>query len=195
MGPSENPTGQDENQEAGRRNGGRRKRRARRPRRRRCLLKGCEQRFCPRQARQRYCSRRCREAAREWSRWKAQGKYRATRAGQQKRNGQSRRYRERVRKRKRQEKETVAEAARVITKDFFWRVRATGRVATKDSSGGGGAHCNGSARTHAGVRWSASGSESGAGRNRAPVEQTPHSRRGEALACQGSGRRHIVPTY
>jgi len=63
---------------------------------RRCLLKGCEERFAPRQARQRYCSEECREAAREWSRWKAQERYRATRAGKQQRNGQSRRYRGRV---------------------------------------------------------------------------------------------------
>jgi hypothetical protein len=43
---------------------------------RRCLLKGREQRFHPRQARQRYCSEGCREAARKWSRWKAQERYR-----------------------------------------------------------------------------------------------------------------------
>ena len=43
---------------------------------RRCLLKGCEQRYHPRQARQRYCSESCREAARKWSRWKAQQRYR-----------------------------------------------------------------------------------------------------------------------
>ena len=55
MGPSESPTGHSENQEAGRR-----KRLARRPRMRRCLLKGCEQRFHPRQAHQRYCSESCR---------------------------------------------------------------------------------------------------------------------------------------
>lgn len=116
MGPPENPTRHSENQETGRR-----KRLARRPRRRRCLLKGCEQHFRPRQARQRYCSIRCREAAWEWSRWKAQEKYRATGVGREKRNGQSRRYRERVRDRKPQEKETVAEAARVITTEFFFR--------------------------------------------------------------------------
>ena len=72
MGPPESPTGHRENQE------GRRKRLARRPRRRRCLLKGCEQRFHPRQARQRYCSERCREAARKWSRWKAEDPFRRT---------------------------------------------------------------------------------------------------------------------
>ena len=88
---------------------------------RRCLLKGCEQRFHPRQARQRYCSEECREAARKWSRWKAQQRYRATRAGKQKRNGQSRRYRERVKSRKPPEPEAVNEAARVITTEHFFR--------------------------------------------------------------------------
>jgi hypothetical protein len=113
MGPSERPTGHPENQE------GRPKRLARRPRTRLCLLKGCEQRFHPRQARQRYCSDGCRKAARQWSRWKAQHRYRKTTAGKQKRNGQSRLYRERVRSRKPAEPEAVDEAARVITKKFF----------------------------------------------------------------------------
>jgi len=117
MGLPENPTGHRENQVAGRR-----KRRARRPRLRRCLLKGCAQRFHPRRARQRYCSERCREEARKWSRWKAQQRYRETAAGQQKRNGQSRRYRERVKRRKPAEPETVSEAARVITPEHFFRV-------------------------------------------------------------------------
>src|SRR3979411_2941379 len=100
----------------------RRKRFARRPRMRRCLLKGCEQRFHPRQARQRYCSEGCRKAAQKWSRWKAQQRYRGKAAGKQKRNGQSRRYRERVRSRKPAEPDAVDEAARVITKKFFRRV-------------------------------------------------------------------------
>jgi hypothetical protein len=116
MGPYENPTGHPENQEAGRG-----KRLAHRSRSRRCLLKGCEQSFPPRQARQRYCSERCREAARKWSRWKAQERYRATRAGKEKRNGQSERYRERVRSRKPSEPEAVAKAARVITNEVFFR--------------------------------------------------------------------------
>ena len=128
MGPPESPTGHPENQE------GRRKRLARRPRTRRCLLKGCEQRFHPRQARQRYCSEGCREAARKWSRWKAQQRYRETAAGQQKRNGQSRRYRERVKSRKPPEPEAVNEAARVITTEHFFRpFAATGRAATRAS--------------------------------------------------------------
>jgi hypothetical protein len=115
MGPPENPTGHPENQE------GRRKRLPRRPRMRRCLLKGCEQRFHPRQARQRYCSELCRESARRWSRWKAQQRYRETAAGQQKRNDQSRRYRERVKDRKPAEPEAVSEVARVITTEHSFR--------------------------------------------------------------------------
>jgi hypothetical protein len=116
MGPPESPTSHPENQEADRR-----KRSARRPRMRRCLLKGCEHGFHPRQAHQRYCSERCREAARKWSRWKAQQRYRATTAGKQKRNGQSRCYRERLRSRKPPEQEAVDEAARVITTEHFFR--------------------------------------------------------------------------
>jgi hypothetical protein len=115
MGPSESPTRHSGNQE------GRRKRLARRPRMRLCLLKECEQRFHPRQANQRYCSERCRKAARKWSRWKAQERYRETAAGQQKRNGQSRRYRERVKSRKPAEPEAVKESARVITTKQFFR--------------------------------------------------------------------------
>ena len=93
----------------------------RRPRMRCCLLKGCEERFHPRQARQRYCSEECREAVREWSHWKAQEIYRATRAGKQQRNGQSRRYRERVKSRKPPEPEAVNEAARAIATEHFFR--------------------------------------------------------------------------
>jgi hypothetical protein len=115
VGPVEDFTRLAEDQEHGRR-----KRPTRRRRTRTCLLKGCEQRFRPREARQRYCRSECRQAARQWSRWKAQQSYRATAAGKEKRNGQSRRYRERVRKRRQQTpQEAVLEAARVITKNFF----------------------------------------------------------------------------
>jgi len=110
--PDEDSTRPAEDQE----HGGWRKRPARRPRTRSCLLKGCDQRFHPRQARERYCSQQCRQAARQWSRWKAQQSYRATAAGKEKRNGQNRRYRERVRKR---QQPAAQEDARVITKDFF----------------------------------------------------------------------------
>jgi hypothetical protein len=116
MGPPESPTGHSENQ------GRRPKRSPRRPRARLCLLKGCEERFHPRQAGQRYCSQGCREAARKWSRRKAQDRYRETAAGQHKRNGQSRRYRERIKSRKPPEPEAVNEAARVITTEHFFRL-------------------------------------------------------------------------
>src|SRR5438128_109611 len=116
MGPPENRTKPAEKQECGQR------RRVRcRPRTRLCLLKGCEERFHPRQARQRYCSAECRKAARKWSRWKAQERYRETAAGQQKRNGQSRRYRERIKSRKTPEPEAVNDPTRVITTEHFFR--------------------------------------------------------------------------
>jgi hypothetical protein len=86
-----------------------------------CLLKGCERRFHPRQARQRYCSQDCREAARKWSRRKAQQTYRDTENGKEKRNGQSRRYRQRVQSRQAADKEAAATAARVITPEEFFR--------------------------------------------------------------------------
>jgi len=116
MGPPESRTRPGKKQAAGRR-----KRRARKPRPRCCLLKGCEQKFHPRQARQRYCSEHCRKQARKWSGWKAQQRYRETTAGQQKRNGQSRRYRERVKSRQAADAEAVNEAARVITQEPFFR--------------------------------------------------------------------------
>lgn len=115
MGPSESPTSPAGKQAS------RRKRIRCQPRARRCLLKGCERRFHPCQARQRYCSKGCREAAREWSRWKAQQRYRDTAAGKEKRNGQSQRYRERVKKRPQAEQEPLPEAARVISCAEFFR--------------------------------------------------------------------------
>ena len=101
---------------------------ARRAARRRCLLKGCEQRFHPRQARQRYCSERRQEAARKWPRWRAQQRYRATTSGKQRRNGQSQRYRKRIQSRKPAQPEAVDAAARVITKNFFRAVLRPARL-------------------------------------------------------------------
>jgi hypothetical protein len=114
MGPPENPTRHSENQERAER-----KPPTRAPRTRQCLLKGCERRFRPRQARERYCSQECRRAAREWSCWKAQQTYRTTAAGKAKRNGQSRRYRERVRNRRQPAPGQAVPTARVITTEFF----------------------------------------------------------------------------
>ena len=159
MGPVEDSTRPAKDQE----HGGR-KRPTRRPRTRGCLLKGCHQRFRPLEARQRYCSQQCRQAARQWSRWKAQQSYRATAAGKEKRNGQSRRYRERVRKQRQQAlPEAVPEAARVITKDFFSITVATAPGAMKDSRTGGDHHSGASVPAHAGAPWNASGNGSGAG--------------------------------
>jgi hypothetical protein len=122
MGPAENHTHQPPES-------GGPKRPTRRPRTRICLLKGCEQRFRPQRPRERYCSERCRQAAREWSQWKAQQCYRATAAGRERRNGQSRRYRERVRLRQQPApEEAVAEAARVITPDFFRALLPSARL-------------------------------------------------------------------
>jgi hypothetical protein len=100
---------------------GRRTQRRRHPRSRCCLLKGCERKFQPWHARQRYCSAECRATARKWSRWKAQQRYRETAVGQAKRNGQSRRYRQRAKSRKPPEPEAVNEAARVISMEQFFR--------------------------------------------------------------------------
>ncbi len=116
MGPPENPTRHLEKQGARRR-----KQSVRRPRARKCLLKGCEQWFHPRHARQRYCGEACRTQARKWAQRKAREIWRATATGKQKRNGQSQRYRERLKTRKPPEKDAVPEPARVIIKKFFRR--------------------------------------------------------------------------
>lgn len=100
-----------------------RKRSPRRPRVRRCLLKGCEHRFHPRHPNQRYCGAECRKAARKWSRWKAQQRYRATPSGKTKRTDQSRRYRERVKSHKPTDPEADNDGARVITPEHFFRAR------------------------------------------------------------------------
>ena len=95
-----------------------------RPRTRCCLLKGCERPFHPHRARERYCSDDCREAAKQWSRWKAQQSYRSSAVGKDKRNQQSRRYRERVKTRRQKTPELPpAEPARVIAQDFFRTLR------------------------------------------------------------------------
>jgi hypothetical protein len=115
MGLPENPTHPLEAQAARRA----KRRVQRRARTRSCLLKGCAQRFRPQHARQRYCSEECRKAAREWSEWKARQNYRATAKAKQKRQAQSRRYRERLKSRKPPAKNAAPERARVITKKFF----------------------------------------------------------------------------
>jgi hypothetical protein len=66
-------------------------------RRRWCLLKGCEQAFCPQHPLERYCSDDCLAEARRWSRARANQKYRASESGRQRRQAQCRRRRERCR--------------------------------------------------------------------------------------------------
>ena len=70
-----------------------------RPRRRRCLLKGCEAWFRSLHPSARYCSDGCRCAARRWSQWRANRRYRQSEQGQACRRQQSRRRRERCRQR------------------------------------------------------------------------------------------------
>ena len=159
MGPVEDSTRPAEHREAGRPSKPRR-----RPRTRRCLLKGCERRFRPWRAGQRYCSVECGRAARQWSRWKAQQSYRATAAGKDKRNGQSRRYRERVKSHPQAApEEAVAETARVITEDFFRPLLRPPRLLRGIRSAAALARISGSVRARAGAPWNESGSASGAG--------------------------------
>jgi hypothetical protein len=76
-----------------------------------CLLKGCEQPFQPSHPLNRYCSKSCQEAARDWQRWRAARCYRSTPQGRQQRREQSRRYRER------QQLRRAAEAAEQAAKE------------------------------------------------------------------------------
>jgi hypothetical protein len=66
---------------------------------RRCLLKGCERWFRPSRPQARYCSPACQRAARQWRRWRAGQRYRATDHGKEHRRDQSQRYRQRQRQR------------------------------------------------------------------------------------------------
>ena len=92
MGPPENPTSHPEKQEA--RRGGNGRRAGRGPGG--VCSKDASSAFGHDRRGSAIAATECRKAARAWSRWKAQQSYRATAAGKQKRNGQSRRYRERV---------------------------------------------------------------------------------------------------
>lgn len=93
--------------------------RARRPRRRVCLLKSCGRVFRPQQPMARYCSEACQAEAHRWRHWKARRHYRQSLNGKQKRQAQSRRYREH--RKEQQGRETAAvTAARVIALRFFF---------------------------------------------------------------------------
>jgi hypothetical protein len=116
MGPSESPTARPENQEA------RRKRLARRPRARRCLLKGCEQHTLSPAGAPALLQRALPGGGAEVVALEGAATIPGeTAAGQQKRNGQSRRYRERVKSRNPPEPEAVNDHARVVTTEHFFR--------------------------------------------------------------------------
>jgi len=68
-------------------------------RERRCLLKDCEQSFQPRHPLSRYCGEGCVQAARRWSQWRANQRYRASDQGRCRRREQSRRWRMQARQR------------------------------------------------------------------------------------------------
>jgi hypothetical protein len=120
MGPDKDSPVRPKNQATGSRLGSWGcRRRARRPRRRVCLLKGCGRVFRPQQPMARYCCAACGQQARRWRQWKARRRYCQSANGRQKRQAQSRRYRERRKERQAQESAAVA-AARVIPIQFFF---------------------------------------------------------------------------
>ena len=155
MAPTEGPSKRLKNQE---------RTKSRRPRTRRCLLKGCGKRFRPEKALERYCSDECRDAARQWSLWKAQLQYRSTQNGKDRRKEQCRRNRKRVKNEKNHKLEAANEAARVITIDFFSIAPATGPGATRCSGSSGDHRSNASVQRSAGELWNGSGSGNGDGR-------------------------------
>jgi len=67
------------------------------PRHRQCLLKGCEAWFRSVHPLARYCSESCQRAARHWSQWRANRRYRRSEQGKACRREQCRRRRERCR--------------------------------------------------------------------------------------------------
>jgi hypothetical protein len=64
-------------------------------RQRQCLLKGCEQWYCPARPQSRYCSEACRREARRWRRWQASRRWRGSERGRASRRRQGQRYRQR----------------------------------------------------------------------------------------------------
>ena len=81
------------------------------PRWRTCLLEGCGRRFLPCCGRRHYCSEACREAARRWSKRKAQQRYRLSEKGRECRREQSCRWRKRRREEGRPLKNPPADGA------------------------------------------------------------------------------------
>lgn len=79
-----------------------------RPSQRRCLLKGCERTYRPAYPLSRYCGPACRQAARRWSLYRANRRYRATDGGKARRRSQCRRYRRRIRESQRPDQSPCA---------------------------------------------------------------------------------------
>jgi len=163
------------------------RRRARRPRSRACLLKGCERVFRPQQPLTRYCSEACREQARRWREWKARRRYRQSADGKQKRQAQSRRYRER-RKAEPERKTAALSGARVIPTKFVFVLPSlpsgqglvTAPDATTVSGALGGRPCSGSVPRPAVALWSGFSNGRGAGANDR-VNRNSGNRRGEPI--------------
>jgi len=171
MGPTESPTGFPQNQATSLSTW--RRRPPRQSRMRRCLLKGCQCRYRPRQALQRYCSPECRQAARAWSHWKAQERYRATAAGPMPAL---------PRTSPNQEETGLGDSPRGEGNHYqvFLRSPAIGRAATKDSCVTDDRRCNDSARRSAGMLCSACGSGRDAG-NRPGCDPDSH------VTCRSPG--------
>ena len=159
MSPTQDPPHRNTNQERSHRAA---KRRRRSPRRRLCLLKGCKRRYRPEHPWSRYCGDDCRRKALQWSRWKGQQRYRATRFGKQHRQAQSQRYRQRVLTRKRS-KSATSEPARAIKAKIYVAAPATGLAATCCLFERGVPPCSASVRRNAGVPGSVCWSGNGAG--------------------------------
>jgi hypothetical protein len=170
MGPTQDPPRRHTNQERSQRDA---KRRRRSPRRRLCLLKGCKRRYRPEHPWSRYCGDDCRRKALQWSRWKGQQRYRATRFGKQHRQAQSQRYRQRSHAKKRS-KPATNEPARVIKAKIFPAAPVTGLAATYCLFLRGVPPCSTSVRASAGVPWSVCWSGNGAGRSATvPIRPCP----------------------
>ena len=162
MAPHEDPSTSPENQHPGVLGP---KPRARRPRRRRCLLKGCRRKFRPQQPLARYCNEACRERARQWRAWKATRRYRQSANGKQKRQAQSRRYRERWPGRARTKKLSPRGPREGHPYQIFFVLPATVRGAMRSSIAPGDPRCSGFVLRPAGTRWSEFCNGNGAGIN------------------------------
>jgi hypothetical protein len=156
MGPAEDPSSDLGNQAA--------KQRARRARSRICLLKGCGRTFRPNHPMTRYCSERCRAAARIWREWKARHRYRRSAQGRRKRQAQSRRYRVRQRLRKNPVTSVRSRSEGHRKKNFFG-AHAIVLDVMRTSSAIGGHRCSVSVPMRAGALWNGFWSGRGVGEN------------------------------